>query len=78
MHTHVLSLSVGEWIMIMKPNYKFDCLYKLTFHDLSMVIVSMFLWRVRPLIVWRIEPPKRYGTILHTLGCVIIVYKLGT
>jgi hypothetical protein len=27
----------GKWTMVMKPNYKFDCLCKLALHNLSMV-----------------------------------------
>ncbi len=68
----------GEWTMVMKPNYEFDCFCKLTFHDLLTVIVSLIVWKVGLLIVWRIEPPIRYVIILHTLGCVIVVYKLST
>ncbi len=68
----------GEWIVVMKPNYEFDCLCRLAFHNLLMVLVSLIVWRVRRLIVWRIKPPRRYATILHTLGCVTIIYKLST
>jgi hypothetical protein len=77
-HTCIGFESWGEWIMILKPNYEFDCLCRLAFHDLLMVLVSLIIWRGGPLTVWRIGPPRRYATILHTFGCVNVVYKLGT
>jgi hypothetical protein len=69
-HWHVLSLNRGGIELCYENKVWIWLLLQMAFHNLLMVTIN--------LIVWKIRLPKRYATILHTFGFVIIVYKLGT